>query len=76
MSDLNSIGKIFILFGSILLLIGTLFLFVGKIPHFGRLPGDIYMKKGNFTFYFPLVTSLILSVIITFVLNLILRIHR
>ena len=76
MPDLNNIGKIFILFGGILLLIGIFFLFIGKIPHFGKFPGDIYIKKGNFTFYFPLVTSLILSVIITFVLNLILRIHR
>ncbi|HEX68501.1 MAG TPA: DUF2905 domain-containing protein, partial [bacterium] len=44
-----------------------------KIPGFGKLPGDILIKKKNFTFYFPLATCLILSILLTLILNLIFR---
>jgi len=52
--------------GLILLAAGGLLFLAAKIPGIGRLPGDIFIKRENFTFYFPLATSIILSVIISF----------
>jgi hypothetical protein len=49
----------------ILAAIGLLLIWSDKIPWIGRLPGDILIKKKNFTFYFPLATSLLISVILT-----------
>ncbi len=70
------IGKNLIFFGIFLVALG-LFIWVlpnfGKIPHLGRLPGDIYIKKKNFSFYFPLATCVILSIVLTIILNIILR---
>ncbi len=60
-------GKLLIGLGIVLILLGLFFTFVPhitKIP-FGRLPGDIIIKRGNFTFYFPLASSIILSIILT-----------
>jgi len=59
------IGKIFIFTGAILVVIGVILIFYERIPGFGRLPGDILIKKENFTFYFPLTTSLLLSLAIS-----------
>jgi hypothetical protein len=63
-------GKILIIAGAVIVLIGILFLFGDKIPLIGKLPGDIYIKKKNFTFYFPIVTSIILSLIISLIIYL------
>ncbi|HED05285.1 MAG TPA: DUF2905 domain-containing protein [Ignavibacteria bacterium] len=68
--EFQPFGKILILIGIISIAIGILFLFGDKIPFFGRLPGDIYIKRKNFTFYFPIVTSIILSIIISLILYL------
>ncbi|WP_300716159.1 DUF2905 domain-containing protein [uncultured Brachyspira sp.] len=57
------LAKIFIIIGIISIVVGILLLFNIKIP-FGKLPGDIIIKKDNFTFAFPLVTCIILSFII------------
>lgn len=62
------IGKFLILVGILIILIGVLLLFAGKIPYIGRLPGNIVIQKKNFTFYFPLATSILLSILITFIL--------
>ncbi|WP_036371041.1 DUF2905 family protein [Neomoorella thermoacetica] len=59
--------------GLFLALMGLLLLGLGKLFSIGRLPGDIYIQRGNFTFYFPLVTSLLLSLILTVILNLLFR---
>lgn len=60
-------GKILILIGGFLILLGLAFVFGDRIPFFriGRLPGDVVYRRGNFTFYFPLVTSILLSLILT-----------
>ncbi|WP_028992257.1 DUF2905 domain-containing protein [Thermoanaerobacter thermocopriae] len=63
----DSFGKMLILMGAILILIGVLFSVGSKIG-LGRLPGDIVYQKGNFTFYFPLMTSLLLSLLLTLIL--------
>lgn len=60
-------GKSLIIIGLIIALIGVVLTFAGRIPWLGRLPGDIYIKRENFTFYFPLATSIILSVILSLI---------
>jgi uncharacterized protein HemY len=67
---MGPLGKTLIVFGLVLVAVGVVLSFAPKIPWLGRLPGDIYIQKGNFTFYFPLVTCLLLSLIITLVLYL------
>jgi len=65
MADL---GRTLLVVGGVLFVVGLLLTFGGRIPGLGRLPGDIVYRKGNFTFYFPLVTSLVLSLLLTAVL--------
>lgn len=65
------LGKILIVAGIVLILIGLIFIFGVKIPYLGKLPGDIFIKKENFTFYFPLTTSIIISIILSIILWLI-----
>ena len=69
-TDFNQIGRVLILAGIILAAAGILLLLWDKIPFLGKLPGDIIIKNKNFTFYFPIVTSIILSLIITLILYL------
>lgn len=68
--DMASIGKGLILLGVVLIVVGILFSFAGKIPWLGQLPGDLYIQKERFTFYFPLTTCVLLSLILTLVLYL------
>ncbi|HOD11585.1 MAG TPA: DUF2905 domain-containing protein [Candidatus Omnitrophota bacterium] len=63
-------GKICIAAGIILILLGIIILLAERIPGAGRLPGDIVIRKGNLTFYFPLMTSILLSAVISFLLFL------
>ncbi len=62
------LGKSLIVFGLIIAVLGVVLTFAGKIPWLGRLPGDIYVKRDNFTFYFPLATSILVSVILSLIL--------
>ncbi len=59
-----------IAFGALLVLTGIAFQLLGKVPGVGRLPGDLYIKKGPVTFYFPFVTSLVISVVLSLLLSL------
>lgn len=68
-----SMGKMIAILGIFLLVLGGLMMFSGKLLNFGRLPGDIFVQRGNFTFYFPVVTSIVLSIILTVLLNLFFR---
>lgn len=68
MFGFNSLGKILILFGLVLAAIGVFFLFMPKIPWLGRLPGDVVFRRGNFTIYFPWVTCLLISILLTLLL--------
>lgn len=65
-----AIGKMLILAGLMLAAIGILFLFADKIPYLGRLPGDIYIKRDRFSFYFPITTSIIISTILTIIFSI------
>jgi membrane protein implicated in regulation of membrane protease activity len=67
------IGRFLIIIGIVLSAIGGILLLSGKIPWLGRLPGDIIIQRKNFSFYFPLATSILLSVILTFIFWLIRR---
>ncbi len=65
MNGVSSIGKLLMLIGVILLALGAVLTFIGRIPGVGRLPGDIVVKRGNFTFFFPVTTCIILSIILS-----------
>ena len=62
---MDSFAKLLIVFGVILAAVGGLMLFIGNVPYIGRLPGDIYVQRKNFSFYFPLTTSILLSIVLT-----------
>ena len=62
---MQAIGKTLILFGLILIAIGASLTFCNKIPFLGKLPGDIYLQRKNFTVYAPLATSLLVSIILS-----------
>jgi len=63
-------GKFMILFGILLIIFGFGFLFLPKIPFLGKIPGDIYIRKGNFHFYFPIATCLLISFILTILFSI------
>lgn len=70
---MTDLGKSIIFIGFLLILIGVLLTVTPKIPFLGKLPGDIFIKKDGFTFYFPLATSIIISIILTLILNFLSR---
>jgi hypothetical protein len=65
MPDFSSAGKWIAILGLGLLAVGGLFWMGGRIPCLGRLPGDIRIDNGNFKFYFPLTTCLLLSLMVS-----------
>ena len=65
MVGFGPVGKLLILLGVFIILIGFFLLVGEKIPWVGRLPGDIIIRKKNFTFYFPIVTCILISIILT-----------
>ncbi len=73
MDNLSNLGKFLIIIGLLLVIVGGLVYFFGKIPGLGKLPGDIYIKRDNFTFYFPVVTMIIISLILTIIMNIFFR---
>src|SRR5262249_23531592 len=64
----QDVGKILIAFGLLIVLAGVVLVVAGRVPWIGRLPGDIHIQRGNFNFYFPLATSLLLSVVLSLIL--------
>ncbi|MBI5902260.1 MAG: DUF2905 domain-containing protein [Deltaproteobacteria bacterium] len=70
---MHILGKSLILIGVVIAVIGLILTFGYRIPYIGRLPGDIYYRKDNFVFYFPLATSIIVSVILSLILYLLTR---
>lgn len=68
MNPLGELGKLLIFMGILLLILGAFLSFGSKIPFIGRLPGDFSYHKGNFHFYFPLGTSILLSIVLTLLL--------
>ncbi|RKX58447.1 MAG: DUF2905 domain-containing protein [Thermodesulfobacteriota bacterium] len=67
MNLLPEFGKLLLILGILFVVIG-LFLMLGpKIPLLGKLPGDFMVRRGNFTLYFPLATSILLSIVLTLI---------
>jgi Protein of unknown function (DUF2905) len=68
------VGRMLVVLGVVLVVVGgVLWLGAGKVPFLGRLPGDIHVARGNWSFYFPLTTSILLSIVLTLVLALLSR---
>jgi len=67
---MDSLARMLIVFGVVLALLGGLLLVAGKIPFLGRLPGDIIIRRENWSFYVPLTTSLLLSILLTLLFSL------
>jgi hypothetical protein len=63
---LGALGKMLILLGALIIVIGFLLLIGEKIPWIGKLPGDIIIRKEKFSFYFPITTCIIISILLTF----------
>ena len=62
---MDNLGKLLIVFGLLIAGAGVLVVLAGRLPWLGRLPGDISVQRGNWTFYFPLATSILVSVVLT-----------
>jgi hypothetical protein len=75
MQGFESMGKMLILMGLFVVLLGLILTFAPKlrIPFLGRLPGDIRIEREGFSFYFPIVTCILLSVLLTLLLNVVAR---
>jgi membrane protein implicated in regulation of membrane protease activity len=71
---MRDLGKMLLGFGALMVCLGLILLVAenlsGKVPWLGRLPGDIHIQRGNWSFYFPLVTCLIVSIVLTLLFSL------
>ena len=65
------VGKALIVLGLAIAAVGVLIVLAGRVPWLGRLPGDIHIERGSWSFYFPLTTSILVSVVLSIVLYLI-----
>ena len=74
--DLSSSGKLLLVFAVVLGVVGLLLIIMGNVPFLGKLPGDLVVRRGGVTFFFPIATSIILSVVLTALINLIFWIFR
>ena len=80
MPDLGALGRVLIFIGGAIAVVGVLLAVASKLPGLGdglgwlgKLPGDIYIKRDNFTFYFPLATSILISVVVSLLFYLLSR---
>lgn len=73
---MDGIGRALIFVGVAIAVLGMAFVLAPKIPLLGKLPGDLVFRRGDATFYFPLATSILVSIAITVILNIAFRIFR
>jgi len=71
MTELESLARVLIVIGLLIVFLGAILLLAGKVPFLGRLPGDIVIQRDNVSFFFPVVTMIILSVVLSIILSLI-----
>ncbi len=71
---MEGLGRILVILGVVLAVIGLLVLLGAHIPFFGKLPGDVVIKRNDFSVYFPIVSFLLLSIILTIIINVVIRI--
>jgi DUF2905 family protein len=67
------LGRALLLVGGVLAAFGLLLMLGARVPWAGRLPGDVVYRKGSFNFYFPVVTCIVLSVVVTLLLRILKR---
>ena len=68
---MGDLGRLLVVLGVLIVLVGLVLMLVGGVPWLGRLPGDISVQRGNWSFYFPLTTSILISVLLSVLLYLI-----
>jgi len=76
MAAMNELGKVLIVAGAGLLLLGVLLVLGARLPWFGQLPGDIVVKRDKFTLYAPIATMVLVSILLTVLVNVIGRLFR
>jgi len=67
------LGKVLVVVGAVIIAVGLALLLAGHVPFLGKLPGDIRLRGEGWTFYLPLTTCIVLSLVLTLLLNVILR---
>ncbi len=70
---MSEMAKMLILLGAVLIVLGLILLLLQRTPYLGKLPGDILIKREHVTIYFPLATSIIISIIVSLILYFINR---
>ncbi|UCE21556.1 MAG: DUF2905 domain-containing protein [Candidatus Aminicenantes bacterium] len=70
---MKTLGNVLIVSGILIVILGIILKLSGKLKWIGKLPGDIVIHKGNFTFYFPLMTCLLVSLVLSLLLYLIFK---
>lgn len=73
---MNEIGRLLVGLGFLLIVAGGVFLLAGRLPWLGRLPGDLLIERENFKVFIPLGTMVLISLILTVIVNIIARIWR
>lgn len=73
---LQEAGRVVIIVGVVLVVFGSILWFFGKLPFLGKLPGDILIKRENFSFYLPITTTILISLILSFVFTLVSNIRK
>ena len=68
---MGDLGRLLVVLGGLIVLGGLVLILVSRVPWLGRLPGDISIQRGNWSFYFPLTTSILISVVLSVLLYLI-----
>ena len=70
---MQGLGRTLVIVGLVTVAIGLALMLAPRIPWLGRLPGDIVVERGRFTFYFPIVSSIVVSVVLAILLNVLFR---
>lgn len=73
---MSDVGRLLVGLGVVLVLLGVVFLVVGRVPAVGRLPGDIHLQRGNWSVYLPLASMLLVSLVLSLVLNALFYLFR
>ena len=76
MVNLSDLGRLLLVIGGAIVLLGAAVLLAGRVPWLGRLPGDILIRRGNSTIFIPIVTCLVVSLILTVIINVVLLLLR
>jgi hypothetical protein len=76
MNDFNHVGKLLMIIGTLLFIIGLFFFFTNKLPFFGKLPGDFSWKGKNWGVYFPLGSSILISILLSLILFIIKKFNQ